>query len=255
MAAGLGQQLKSRRETRGLTLEKLSKLTGRKNPAKRTITPGQISRIENGLIAANLPELQLLCLALECDLRDLLLPAPKPWFVIRKARADEWLRQVVTGERTIKRETGRHRRLIENKDATYRYVPLEDDQGTPEAPGLVSPNERAGAMSPLMRKNLLIVGRLNESEIKDSLDRHAGEEIILILEGELEFWFSERPEDTPKTLSRPLGPGDCLHFSSELLHAFRASGKQTVKAFRVFCEVGGTHRDFYERPSGTEREF
>jgi transcriptional regulator with XRE-family HTH domain len=243
----IGGELKKFREAKGLTLDKLSELTGEKNPARRRMTGGQISRIENGLIAPDLPELVLLCLALEQDLRELLQPAPKPWFVVRKTKSEEWLREIldIPPKRKIKRETRRHEKLIENE--VYRYVPLEDDQGTQESPGLVSPKERIGMVNPLMRKNLLIVGRLDEREIKESLDSHPGEEIVFVLEGELEFWFSQRREDHPQSLDPPLGPGDCLHFSSELFHGFRASGKKTVRALQVFCEVGGTRRDFYEK--------
>jgi transcriptional regulator with XRE-family HTH domain len=248
----LGQQLKRFREAKSLTLEKLSEFTKQRNPANRAVTAAQISRIENGLIAPDLPELQLLCLALECDLRDLFQPAPKPWFVVRKTKAEEWLQDILSGKRVVKRETGRHQKLIESE--VYRYVPLEDDLGTQEAPGLVLPKERAGMLNPLMRKNLLIVGRLNEQEIEKALDSHPGEEIVFILQGELEFWFRGQGDDSPRSLDLPLGPGDCLHFSSELLHAFRATGKETVRAFQVFCEAGGTRRDFYGQ-STTKREF
>src|SRR6202035_967668 len=147
----------------------------------------------------------------------------------------------------IKRQTERHKKLIES--GVYRYIPLEDDSGAEVASGLVLENERSGAMHPLMRKNLLIVGKMDESQIRHNpelLYSHPGEEIIFVLEGELEFWYSQKRGDPPQRLGLPLGPGDCLHFSSEVLHAFRAPGRTPVRAFQVFCEKWETRRDFYE---------
>lgn len=238
----VGRQLKSFRDQAGYTLEKLSELTGKRNPARRRMTAAQISRIENGQIAPDLPELELLCLALERDLRELFQPATKPWFVVRRGKSEEWLQEVLDGRRVIERQTGRHAKLI--KDGVYRYLPLEDEPGTAEKPGLVESNERAGTMTPLMRKNLLIVGKADEGDVKEALIGHPGEEIIFVLEGELDFWFCQQRGDPPQHLDSPLGPGDCLHFSSELLHGFRAPGKTTVRAFQIFCEPG-TRRDFY----------
>jgi transcriptional regulator with XRE-family HTH domain len=258
-ALAVGRQLRSFRESSKRTLEKLSELTGKKNPSGRRITAAQISRIENGLVAAALPELELLCLALERDFQELFQPASIPWFVIRKNRSEEWLQEILSEppKRIIKRQTERHSELI--KSGVYRYIPLEDDSGTDEAPGLVLQNERSGTMRPLMRKNLLIVGKIDETEIRnivvDSLDSHPGEEIIYVLEGELEFWYAETRGDPPQRLELPLGPGDCLHFSSNLLHAFRAPGRTAVRAFQVFCESGETRRDFYEEPQSRSRVF
>lgn len=224
----VGQALRSARAQQGKSLRDLSEATRLDDPEHKGVLPAQISRIENGLIIPDLRELMLLCKSLALSPEKILNSDLIPWFVVRRDRAHEILHAIELGHLTVKRQDNRHNHML-NKNV-YKYVPLEDD--------LAIDTEREGRLLPSMRAFIFEVARASQDDVLTGLDRHPGEEIVIVMEGELEFWYKQDEKDHPRSVS--LKAGDCIHYSSQLYHGYRASGKdQSAKAIFVFREQEG----------------
>lgn len=222
-------RFKDRREQLGINLRDLSAKTREYHPKGCSISTSQISRIENGTIEPSFTEIVILCNVLDLSPNDVLGTQDQPWFVIRAGKAEQRLSEVREDKSKIKRRGAAHEYLIEK--GVYRYIPLANNNL------LVEEGETGKAkFVPLIRKFLFEVGRAQEEDIKQGLDSHTGEETIYVLDGEMEFWYRQSLNHPPKNLT--LRKDDCLHFSSELLHGFRAAGTtERAKALFVLAEI------------------
>ncbi|MFA4954519.1 MAG: cupin domain-containing protein [Patescibacteria group bacterium] len=196
-----------------MPLRKLFALTVERDPEKKGVQPAQISRIERGALC-DVRELYLLALALNIRVETLLSDDVTPWFLVRRSASEPVLAEVSADEKSIESLDGAHKKMIESR--VYSLLPLN------AASGLVNEKECEGGLSQhLMRKYLFRVGRCNEKDMV--LDNHAGEEIVWVIEGELEFWARQPITNGPER-RLTLQPGDCLHYSSALFHGYRATG-------------------------------
>jgi transcriptional regulator with XRE-family HTH domain len=187
----------------------------------------QLSRIERGLAVPDLREIVLLSRALGKSPQEFLPGMQTPWYAVRKENALRWLEEVKAKTREIRRVSHSHQQMID--DEVYVYVPLTDQ------PGLVEPGERSGQLSQIMQKYLFEVRGCTLETIEKGLYAHAGEEIVWVLEGELEFWTQEGGEK-PRFIT--LGEGDSLHYSSNVKHGYRAGGKDKIaRALFVYTNI------------------
>ena len=93
-----------------------------------------------------------------------------------------------------------------------------------------------------MQKYLFEVGSCDEDVMLEGLWPHAGEEIVFVLKGELEFWTRQNPGADPKRVT--LRQFDSLHYSSIIPHAYRATGgDKTALAYFVYTLVGSPPPD------------
>lgn len=220
----VGEALRTARSGQGMSLRELSEATRVADPEKKGVLPAQISRIENGS-TPDLRELLLLSEVLGVSPEKILKPDVIPWFVVRRERAEKLLTEIESGQVKVERLHDRHQHMM-NK-SIYKYVPLEDNLSAKE--------EYEGNLTAGMRAYIFEVARASQQDLLAGLDRHHGEEIVIVMEGELEFWFKQRTKDTPRSIS--LKAGDCIHYSSQLLHGYRAAGKdQSARAIFVFSE-------------------
>jgi transcriptional regulator with XRE-family HTH domain len=222
--SGIGDALRSWRNEKKKTLRELADDSKRVDPEGRGVQAAQISRIENGAIP-DAREIFLLANALALKPEDLLRPKLTPWFVLRKEQIDERLAQVESGIVQSTRLNNRHKHMMERK--FYRYIPLETENALE--------HERQGDLQPGMRAYVFEVARATRKEVIAGLDSHEGEEIVLVTEGELEFWYAQDQKEHARAIS--LKVGDVIHYSSNLLHGYRAGGTgDTAKAIFVFAE-------------------
>ena len=235
----IGDQLRRARVEKEWTLDKLSKETKARHPLEKTISASYISRVENRGMIPHLQELMVLCDTLNLSLEEA-LPVAAPWYVVRKGKAEELLKEVISGERNVERFGDGHAYMIDKE--FYRYEPLDDN------PECVTPDERAGHFEDsLMRKYLFYASdKASSADLIRGLGNHSGEELIVILEGEMEAFLSQTKDGPPKKLS--LQPGDTLHFSSRLFHAFRGTGGAASRALFVFSDKGTTSDVAIRRP-------
>jgi transcriptional regulator with XRE-family HTH domain len=220
----IGEAIRRTRNQKGLTLRALSEATKRADPERQGVLAAQISRIENRVVP-DLREVLLLAEALGLSVEELLRANRKPWFVIRHKHAQQLLSDVAAHKVQSRRLHERHKHMMDKE--LYRYVPLEEE--------FALEGDWEGDLKPGMRAYLFEVERADRDEVIKGLDSHPGEEIVLVLEGELEFWYKQSADDPPKSIS--LKTQDLIHYSSELLHGYRAGGKgQTAKAIFIFAE-------------------
>jgi mannose-6-phosphate isomerase-like protein (cupin superfamily) len=172
-----------------------------------------------------LRETHLLCDALGFDASKLLKPDLVPWYVVRRETALATLKEVQNGSRKTERLQKRHKHMMDMN--IYHYVPLEEEYARE--------GEREGKIYPGMRSYLFEVARASEEDVSTGLDSHPGEEVVLVTEGELEFWYRQPSDGIDRSLL--LRPGDCIHYSSELPHGYRAAGKtDAARALFVFAD-------------------
>ena len=86
-----------------------------------------------------------------------------------------------------------------------------------------------------MQKYFFQIEGANEEQVIAGLDRHEGEEIIFVIEGELQFWFKQEESKSARHIT--LKKGDCLHYKSQLLHGYRATGTSSVEALFVYSNI------------------
>jgi mannose-6-phosphate isomerase-like protein (cupin superfamily) len=189
-------------------------MTASVDPEGRGVLPAQMSRIELGQAICDLRELNLLAKALGVNPAALLGLGHEPWYVVRGDMAERMLAEVRAGKKSIIRQSGAHRAMI--RAGVYTYAPLVS---LLDSEGETAP--RASSLEQ-MQSCLFMAGRCDENDMV--LDHHLGEEMLWVLEGELEFWSQQQDSaEAPKRVT--LLSGDSLHFSSELPHGFRATGK------------------------------
>lgn len=226
LASRVGEKLKRGREALGWTLEKVVEAVDA-HPFKQKISAAHISRIENGLAVPSIIELQVLNDVLQQPFSELFaFKDVQPWFIVREAKAKERLEEIVKNPKLIERADAAHRVLIE--EGIYRWAPLVQSEA------IVDSRDREGTMAPQMSKLLFRVGLADTDlmERPDALEGHEGEEIIYVLDGEIEFWCKHEP--SADATRHRLRRGDCLHFSSKLLHGFRALGAKPADALFIY---------------------
>jgi transcriptional regulator with XRE-family HTH domain len=232
----VGPTLRLLRKRRGLSLQDLELQTRKLDPQRKGIKVAQLGRIENLKTLPDLREVFLLCRALDYDpLKSGNGDEAVPWFVVRYKQAVD--RLPAAGQR-LKRKDEAHTFMIKDKKI-YRYIPLEND------PDHIAEGEAEGKLEPTMRKHLFEVGRASEDVMREGLDAHDGEEVIVVLEGELEFWCRQPKKNQIARLV--LKPGDTLQYRSNIFHAYRAAGNsEFARAIFVYAraqdivESGGT---------------
>jgi transcriptional regulator with XRE-family HTH domain len=222
------------RKESGLTLRQLSDSTREADPLSRGVQPAQISRFENGTATPDAREIYLLAHALNKSPEKFLPGVAMPWFLVRFDAAMRRLDEVRAGTRIVERRGDSHETMI--KRGVYRYVPID------EKPGLVKEGESAGILAHYMQKYLFEVGRCDEALMLEGLLGHAGEEIVFVLRGELEFWTRQYEGQEPKRIT--LRQHDSLHYSSVVPHGYRATGiDDTALAYFVYTLVGSPPPD------------
>jgi transcriptional regulator with XRE-family HTH domain len=220
----VGEAIRSARAKKGLTLRELSDDSKLVDPEGRGILPAQISRIENGAIP-DLREVVLVCEVLGITSSDLLNNNVMPWFILRRERTEELLHEIECKKLKSERLHERHKHMMDKN--IYQYLPLEADFA-------IEP-EKEGDLHPGIRAYMFAVGRASQKDVIAGLDKHPGEEIVIVLDGELEFWFKQADDVAPRSM--PLKAGDSIHYSSQLLHGYRAAGREaSAKAIFIFTE-------------------
>jgi transcriptional regulator with XRE-family HTH domain len=224
----IGERIRSLRKSRNYNLVDLSKAL---NNRGYSLSASQLSRIETGEAPANTDDLSEIVDLFKISWEELLGPRRKPWFIVRKGTAKKRLEEVKKGERVIVRRDKSHEDLIEKK--VYQYVLLEQSDDY-----VLEEDEEKGVRldEPLMQKFLFEIGTADVDMVLKGLDNHAGEEVIYVIKGEIEFWFDQ--EDIGKVDRRILKEGDCLQYPSSLRHGYRATGENKVaEALFVYCDV------------------
>lgn len=239
IAEHVGARLRQRREKHGWTIRQLSLKTEGLGKSRK-IQGGRISRIENGLVNPDIREIAILCDALGLSRAEAVEPPAKPYFINRSDVIAARLREALDGSYRVKRTSRAHEDLIDKGDRPYRYVPLTDDasvvkqQATP-------PDVQGALTSPLMQKFIFVIQSVSDSELFKGLDRHWGEEIIYVVKNNVWAWFADVPDKdklTDASITKLLlHEGDCLHFSSELLHGFSAY-REPATALFVYSDAG-----------------
>lgn len=220
----IGRTLKEARERRGY---KLRDVEQRLTDLGCRMSASHLSRIENAVAEVGVRELERLCQVLEVPTDAIWTPGKIPWHTVRGNTSEKVLQEVIRGEREITKYEPTHQLLI--KKGVYRYVPLDRS--------LSDPGELEGTLKPIMQGYLFDAGRISrrDMELPGALGQHEGEELIFVLEGELEFWFKQTLDEPTRTLR--LEEGDCLHFSSQLLHGFSATGEQAnTRALFIYAQ-------------------
>jgi transcriptional regulator with XRE-family HTH domain len=231
----IGKEIRAERLKNKWTLEVLSARTSSFHPEGKPISPAYISRIESRGMLPHLQELIVLCNAFGTSLERVLPhPTSAPWFVVRRQTAERLLRDVIKGDRKITRRGDAHEYMIQNE--FYNYEPLDDN------PDCVNSGEAEGKLEPQMRKCLFHASdRATVDDMKKGLGHHSGEEMLVVLEGEMEAWLATTQDPGPANIKKlTLGVGDTLHFSSQIFHAFRGTAGKPSRALFVFSETGTT---------------
>lgn len=228
----IGARLRQRREHQELTLREVADRT-RTGSGVRGISPAHISRIERAEVTVDLKELAVICNALRCELRDVLEPSVKPWYMTPwNEIVQPKLAEVRSGTLKIERTDPAHEYLIDR--GKYKYVPLTDETRFA--------GEREGTIdSPLMQKSVFIIEAISDEDMTLGLDQHWGEEIIHVLDGEVICWFAQSKPDAEAGRIKKihLKPRDCLHYTSQLLHGFTARGNEAIALF-VYSDATAT---------------
>lgn len=221
----IGKRLAAARKHAGKTLRELSELTAACDPDQKGVLPAQISRIEHGALC-DVRELHLLAKALNIPTKAL-LSTETPWSLVRGEAWKTRLTESLVRGAIIGRHDGAYKAMIES--GVYRFLLLNGAGSQEKGDG------SSQMTASLMKKYLLCVGRCDAENMV--LDRHvSGEEIITVLEGEIEFWV-QQPTVSSSIRRVALHPGDCLQYSSDLRHGFRATGStEFARALFVFTQ-------------------
>jgi len=213
-----------------------------------TISASQISRIENGEVAADINQIINLAELYNIPLNSLFEPKKEPFYIVRSEIAKTRIQEVIAGDLRFRRRNHSHNQMM---DSIYKHIPLDDGDDFIE-----SDNDKQGSLKQIMRKYLFYVKHADRKEIK--LDSHSGEEIIYVIKGQMNFWYGEEPsDDNDENLKMlPLFEGDVLHFSSYLPHAFSNSGKdEYAEALFVYSDAFFTQSLFDPEPETSEKQL
>lgn len=184
-----GGRIKQLRVERGLTLSDLSAKTG--------LPISTLSKIENGRTALGFDKLTKLAAGLGTEVSDLLQP-PGPRAAAPAAQA------LQAGRRTITRRGEGPE--VETLLYDYRYV----------ATDLLKK-----AMTPMF-----MTIKTKGPDDKIELSRHAGEEFILVLDGEISVITEYY---APSVLQK----GDVMYFDAGMGHAYINNGKKTAAILSI----------------------
>jgi transcriptional regulator with XRE-family HTH domain len=239
----VGKKIHTLRKDKKYSLTDLSALIRERGI---NISPSQISRIENGEVSIDDGQRIVFSKIFgvsEDDLRGLPNSGNKPWFNVRQTVWSKHLLEIKEGIRTNDGSKSPHKFLIDK--GVYIYAVLDA-----EIEG-VDVNDRMEGISAIssqtfsldlgrMQKYLVEISgteiiNINGNEAIEGLASHYGEEIMFVFTGQLNFWF-QQPVANSKIERRILNPGDCLHYSSKLLHGFSAVNG-TAQALFVFSNV------------------
>lgn len=181
-----GTALKSLRKSNGWTLAEASKRTG--------VPPSTLSRIENDRISPTYNLLVKLSKGLSVDLAQLLSPAEAPAAANFEQPGRRSVNRLGDGE------------LIQMSNHTLRYLSTD-----------------------LLRKQvtpILSEYRARTLEEFGEFMRHAGEEFLFVLEGELEL-------HTECYAPLILKAGESVYFDSRMAHAYLVHGAKVCRALSV----------------------
>ena len=186
MTANPGATLKNIRNEKGLTLANLSELTG--------FPVSTLSKLENGRTELTVDKLLRITLALGVNVADLFASPPPP----TQEKGEHSRRRSITRAdegNTVSSHTG---------DYTHLAADLLSKQIKP------------------------IIGRIKAKSIEEfgEFHRHAGEEFLYVLEGELLFY-------TDTYGPTHLKAGDSIYFDSGMGHAYVAKGETACRIMTV----------------------
>lgn len=191
-AIRLGAMLKALRVKRGWSLAEISRRTG--------LPISSLSKIENDKMELTLDKLLRIGAALETDLAQLVAPLSTP----------EMQRNESIGRRSITRAG--EGKLIESVAGHYRYLAHD-----------------------LLNKLLVpIVIEVTARSLEEfgEFNHHLGEEFLLVLDGELDFYSSIY---MPVSLKK----GDSMYFDGNMGHAYVSVGNSPCRILSV-CVVPGS---------------
>lgn len=209
-----GAMLKALRVKRGWSLAEISRRTG--------LPISSLSKVENDKMELTLDKLLRIGTALETDLAHLVAPLSVPQAQMTES----------AGRRSITRAG--EGKLIESAAGRYRYL----------------------AHDLLNKISVPIVIEVTARSLEEfgELNHHLGEEFLLVLEGELDFYSSIY---MPVNLKK----GDSIYFDGNMGHAYVAVGNSPCRVLSV-CVVPGSpealrllepkHVPDREEPHGTE---
>ena len=225
----IASRLRQARLDSGESLQNLSYRLARMG---HPMSASQLNRIENCVAVPNIRDIDVLCQVLSISPAALYLQQAHPWYIVRSERAKQLVEEAFSGKRVVERggDGKQHNRLMEAK--VYSYIPLENTLDY-----VINDEAESVLGSPKMRAYLFRVGRCDSPTIELGLDHHTGEEFIVVLEGEIEFWYRQPGQEREEPKRKILRAGDCLHYSSEIEHAFRSPAADKAYAIFVYAET------------------
>lgn len=251
----VGRKILTARVDKQLRMKDVETLTKELDPAGRGISAGQISRIEN-TSELSMREFHLLCVALSLDPAELIAePKRGPWEIVRKPKYEAALTDIRDTKYRPDRADKAHEIMYTR--GVYRYLPLEPAADHHEETmaaildQLIEPEERQGLLTPVMRKIIFEADWADDELMLKGAASHEGEEVVWMLDGEAELWllkpsekmsvglreeYNRRRLHPEHFLVRTLRAGDCAHYESSIMHAYRAPQKgDSFRALFVYA--------------------
>lgn len=190
---GLGKKVRALRQAKAISLDRLSDLSG--------ISKASLSKVENGKMSLTFAKLQQLSRGLDVPVAELFHEGE----TVAEQNADTSSRRSVDRAESPSSFSTHH----------YTYTYLHTD---------------------LLRRTMTpfrMVLRSHSMQEFGELIRHAGEEFIVVLDGEV---MVHTDHYTPTKL----GPGDSLYIDSTMGHAYLSVG---AKEATIICVCAGKNHD------------
>jgi transcriptional regulator with XRE-family HTH domain len=175
------------------------------------ISTAQLSRIENGIVAAHIGQLVTLAKIFGVPLEQLLPAEQSGWFIARSKRLRELAARASQLDNSRSRFQG-YQYMISR--GYYIPVPMRMSDS--------SAGDFRGWVYSSLKSYLFRVCHINDAEMAKGADAYAGEGILYVIRGRLELflWDTIFLQNVTRTI---LEKGDSVHILSlEKYHAFRA---------------------------------
>jgi transcriptional regulator with XRE-family HTH domain len=244
----IGRMFREVRLQKELTLEGVAELVKLQTHGY-IITPSQISRIESGRRDPGFFNTKVIASALGISANELAGDRPAYfYYLFSPEQMQKLLKDHLDGKIKTSRHDGRHPGPI--RDKVYRPIPLEPDKAS-RGNGAILENS--------MSINLLRVepASLEYMMGDEALDSHDGEEVIYVIEGELEFFFIQRPHldlsEAPDLRREIVSAGGCIHYSASGRHGFRAIGDGPALALYVASKPRAYVVEVPKKPEASDR--
>ncbi len=210
---GIGRSLTEIRQKKGLSLRKLAEQINDYGYG-HILSHVQLEKFEKDEAYPNMIHLalisQVLSVPLGTIIKDVSNPDGSHFAVTRKEKYFE------KGEKRKRFGTGGKRHQLLSERGKYKYYELDTN------------------ILKFMQPTYFEVDY--HLDVKEGTDGHEGEEFIVIISGELDYYYS-RDNQIQEPIN--LKEGDTLAYNSNVPHAFvSARSGETAKAIVVFCNLG-----------------